>query len=603
MNHPWPRSRASSSTAQRRACRRGQAPARVDVSGSPRSGMINRCRQPERAILAPWRPPREPALSSVDRALRLLEELARHGPLGATELANRTGCAKATAFRLARTLQARGFVVQNQDSSYRLGPRCLLLATGVHTSFDVRREALPAMEALRDETGETVQLTVLEGSDVVYVEQVPSSKPVRSVGTMGQRAPAHCVSGGLSQLALLPFERVRALLPSPLPRPTSASIPSLERLEAELERVRARGFAINRGGFRHDVGGVGTCRDRRARPRRRVDQHLRAALPARGARRRPARRARRAGGGRGLAGLVARGGRGGSQRVSFADLGFAKVDLERDARQGAPEAVLAEGKTPGEIEAIVRALRDGGASSVLVTRADEAARAAVRRVDAARAGARARPLRLDPGRAPGAGGARRDRLGRHLGCARPRTRRASAPSCAARTSSCTRTAASPGSTASSRSRPALREADCVIVIAGMDAALASVVGGIVPAPVIAVPTSTGYGASFGGVTALLAMLSSCAAGVACVNIDDGFGAGHDRRAHRPAGGGRVVTRVAYVDCVGGAAGDMLLAALIDAGRRRRAHGRARARARGRRARPAGRARRAARHRRRAASRS
>jgi DNA-binding IclR family transcriptional regulator len=198
------------------------------------------------------------ALSSVDRALRLLEELARHGPLGATELANRTGCAKATAFRLARTLQARGFVVQNQDSSYRLGPRCLLLATGVHTSFDVRREALPAMEALRDDTGETVQLTVLEGPDVVYVEQVTSSKPVRSVGTMGQRAPAHCVSGGLSQLALLPFERVRALLPNPLPRPTAASIPSLERLAGELDRVRARGYAVNRGGFRHDVGGVGT---------------------------------------------------------------------------------------------------------------------------------------------------------------------------------------------------------------------------------------------------------------------------------------------------------------------------------------------------------
>jgi NCAIR mutase (PurE)-related protein len=77
----------------------------------------------------------------------------------------------------------------------------------------------------------------------------------------------------------------------------------------------------------------------------------------------------------------------------------------------------------------------------------------------------------------------------------------------------------------------------VIVIAGMDAALASVVGGIVPAPVIAVPTSTGYGASFGGVTALLAMLSSCAAGVACVNIDDGFGAGTiaARIARRAAG--------------------------------------------------------------------
>jgi pyridinium-3,5-biscarboxylic acid mononucleotide synthase len=73
--------------------------------------------------------------------------------------------------------------------------------------------------------------------------------------------------------------------------------------------------------------------------------------------------------------------------------------------------------------------------------------------------------------------------------------------------------------------PALREADCVIVIAGMDAALASVVGGIVAAPVIGVPTSVGYGSAHGGQTALNAMLSSCAAGLAVVGIDDGFGAG------------------------------------------------------------------------------
>jgi DNA-binding IclR family transcriptional regulator len=115
------------------------------------------------------------------------------------------------------------------------------------------------MQALRDESGETVQLTVLDGAEVVYVEQVSSTKPVRSVGTMGQRAPAHCVSGGLSQLARLPIERVRELLPSPLPRPTAASLPSFERLEAELVRIRSRGFAINRGGFRPDIGGVGTC--------------------------------------------------------------------------------------------------------------------------------------------------------------------------------------------------------------------------------------------------------------------------------------------------------------------------------------------------------
>jgi pyridinium-3,5-biscarboxylic acid mononucleotide synthase len=73
--------------------------------------------------------------------------------------------------------------------------------------------------------------------------------------------------------------------------------------------------------------------------------------------------------------------------------------------------------------------------------------------------------------------------------------------------------------------PDLQRADCVVVVAGWDAALASVVGGLVPAPVIGVPTSTGYGATFGGVSALLSMMTSCAAGVAVVNIDDGFGAG------------------------------------------------------------------------------
>jgi hypothetical protein len=72
--------------------------------------------------------------------------------------------------------------------------------------------------------------------------------------------------------------------------------------------------------------------------------------------------------------------------------------------------------------------------------------------------------------------------------------------------------------------PALQEAAVVIVVAGMDGALPSVIGGLVSAPVIAVPTSVGYGASFGGLAALLSMLNSCAAGVTVVNVDNGFGA-------------------------------------------------------------------------------
>jgi len=198
-------------------------------------------------------------LSSVDRALRLLDELAEHGPLGATDLANRLGTAKATAFRLARTLQARGYVVQNPDASYRLGPRCLLLATGVHASLDLRRDLMPVLESLHAATDETVQLTTLDGADVVYVEQLVSPKPVLSVGQPGGRSPAHCVSGGLAQLAAAPATTVDELLSRPLHRYTDATIATPTALRRELQAVRERGYAINRGAFRPDVGGVGAA--------------------------------------------------------------------------------------------------------------------------------------------------------------------------------------------------------------------------------------------------------------------------------------------------------------------------------------------------------
>lgn len=195
-------------------------------------------------------------LASVDRALRLLEELARGGDLGATELALRLGAAKATAFRLARTLQARGYVVQNPDATYRLGPRCMLLATGVHASLDMRRAVLPALEALHEATEETVQLSVLDGREVVYVEQLLSRKPVRSVGELGSRAPAHCVSGGLAQLAHLDRDGLERFLAPGLERYTDRTVTSAAALRRELALVRARGWAINEGRYRREVGGV-----------------------------------------------------------------------------------------------------------------------------------------------------------------------------------------------------------------------------------------------------------------------------------------------------------------------------------------------------------
>jgi NCAIR mutase (PurE)-related protein len=210
--------------------------------------------------------------------------------------------------------------------------------------------------------------------------------------------------------------------------------------------------------------------------------------------------------------------------LPFQDLGFARVDTHRELRQGAPEAILAEGKTPEQVARIAVALHEGGAGSVLATRADEATRAAVRAVlphaqehPAARmvwvADAVPEPCGLVTIVSAGTSD------GPILHEARIRAELLGT------TVRVHEDAGVAGLHRLAAVLPDLRAADCVVVVAGMDGALASVVGGLVAAPVIGVPTSTGYGSARGGETALHAMLSSCAAGLAVVGIDDGFGAG------------------------------------------------------------------------------
>jgi pyridinium-3,5-biscarboxylic acid mononucleotide synthase len=222
--------------------------------------------------------------------------------------------------------------------------------------------------------------------------------------------------------------------------------------------------------------------------------------------------------------------------LPFRDLGFARVDTHRELRQGAPEAVLAEGKSPEEVVEIVLALLDGGASHALVTRADEPVRAAVRELlPDAEEDARSRLVWVardipDPcGLVTIVSGGTSDRA--VVGEAAVRAELLGA------TVAVQEDVGVAGLHRIEAALPDLERADCVVVVAGQDAALASVVGGLVAAPVIGVPVSTGYGASLGGMTALLSMLVSCAAGVAVVNVDDGFGAGTiAARIARAAGG-------------------------------------------------------------------
>ena len=207
----------------------------------------------------------------------------------------------------------------------------------------------------------------------------------------------------------------------------------------------------------------------------------------------------------------------------FEDLGFARVDHHRSIRQGFPEVVLGLGKTPAQIAAIAAEIVDRG-STLLVTRATEAAYAAVReKVPSATYYADAAVITFrQQDVTPGHG---------TIVIAAAGTSDLPVAEEAARTAELMGNTVcrlyDVGVAGLHRllgERERLNAARVIIVVAGMEGALPSVVAGLVSVPVIAVPTSIGYGASFGGIAALLGMLNSCASGVSVVNIDNGFGA-------------------------------------------------------------------------------
>lgn len=210
--------------------------------------------------------------------------------------------------------------------------------------------------------------------------------------------------------------------------------------------------------------------------------------------------------------------------LPFRDLDFARVDVHRELRQGAPEAVLGEGKTPEQVARIVQALVEGGAGSVLVTRASDDARAAVREVaPEAEEDGLARCIWIARGVPEARGLVVVVSAGTSDG---PVVREARIRAELLGTEVVVHEDVGvAGVHRLAAALPDLERADCVVVVAGMDGALASLVGGLARAPVIGVPTSVGYGSAHGGLTALNAMLASCAAGLAVVGIDDGLGAG------------------------------------------------------------------------------
>jgi NCAIR mutase (PurE)-related protein len=208
------------------------------------------------------------------------------------------------------------------------------------------------------------------------------------------------------------------------------------------------------------------------------------------------------------------------RRLPFSDLGYARVDHHRELRQGLAEAVYGPGKTPEQCAGIVSDLLATGTGPVILTRVDDDQAKAALAVNTG-------------GRRHGATVVWRAASGRSERVAVVTAGTSDLPvadECAATLTAhgLTPTRVTDAGVAGLHrllaSVDTIVDVDAVVVAAGMEGALASVVGGLTAAPVVAVPTSTGYGAALEGVTALLSMLSSCASGVTVVGIDNGFGA-------------------------------------------------------------------------------
>ena len=208
----------------------------------------------------------------------------------------------------------------------------------------------------------------------------------------------------------------------------------------------------------------------------------------------------------------------------FEDLGYAKVDFHRSIRQGAAEVIYGAGKTPEQIAGIAAAMGARGCRNVLITRLD---------AQAAETVAASVPLDYHP----------LPRLGIAFPGERPARGKIVVATGGTSDMPVAEEAALTAEVMGNRvvrlydvgvaglhrllsKLDELMDARCVVAVAGMEGALASVIGWLVDCPVVAVPTSVGYGANFGGLSALLAMLNSCASGCSVVNIDNGFGAGY-----------------------------------------------------------------------------
>ncbi|QHC22400.1 IclR family transcriptional regulator [Streptomyces sp. GS7] len=197
------------------------------------------------------------SVQSVDRAVSVLESLARLGEAGVTEIAEELGVHKSTAFRILGVLENRGLVEQEKErGKYFLGAGVLRLAGAAAIRLDISQEGQPVCRALADETGETANIAVLDGDAAVNIMQARGSAAVTAFNWLGRRTPLHATASGKVLLAHLPRERREALLGRKLPRFTENTLTAATGVREQLTAARENGFACTDEEFEKGLNAV-----------------------------------------------------------------------------------------------------------------------------------------------------------------------------------------------------------------------------------------------------------------------------------------------------------------------------------------------------------
>ncbi|MEW5783988.1 MAG: IclR family transcriptional regulator [Bacillota bacterium] len=197
-------------------------------------------------------------VQSLERALAILEVMAQEGsPLTVTELSEKVDLKISTVHRLLATLGHRGYVEQDaENSKYRLGLKILEIGNAALYYSDIRVVARAYLEELVERCNETANLAVLDGTDVVYIDQIESHNIiiVKMLAQPGNRGPVHCTASGKALLAYMPPNKLESLLAQmELTRYTNETITELEHLKKELLRVKQEGCAVDWGEMEEHV--------------------------------------------------------------------------------------------------------------------------------------------------------------------------------------------------------------------------------------------------------------------------------------------------------------------------------------------------------------